>query len=358
MNSPRSPVKTLLVAHGRRIWYKKAMNADSPVEGFKAPEIELVVADGPRMDSLRLTVDGPTTIGRSSDCDVVLSDPGVSRVHAVLDHSEGQVQLQDKDSRGGVYLNLVRLEANRTEPLCNRDLVGIGPWKFLVRLEEEEPKEPGLDETDKPQPVDSAPVDESRKDPMYATRASIFVRLRADGTLDREFGWNEFAEKYSSVIAGFARNAGLKAQDADDILQDVLMGFFRVSSDFEYDPNKGRFRGYLKRVTLNAIRARYRRKRPSQNFDGSWEPPDLDADADVMWDRQWTEQLLFRAMAEARATVEERTWKAFELYGLRGTAVDAVCEETGMTPDAVRHAKMRLAKQIRGIIEKLREEEG
>ena len=97
-----------------------------------------------------LTVDGPRTIGRSSDCDVVLSDPGVSRVHAVLDHSEGQVQLQDKDSRGGVYLNLVRLEANRTEPLCNRDLVGIGPWKFLVRLEEEEPKEPGLDETDKP----------------------------------------------------------------------------------------------------------------------------------------------------------------------------------------------------------------
>ena len=77
-----------------------------------------------------------------------------------------------------------------------------------------------------------------------------------------------------------------------------------------------------------------------------------------MWDRQWTEQLLFRAMAEARGTVEERTWKAFELYGLRGTAVDAVCEETGMTPDAVRHAKMRLAKQIRGIIDRLREEEG
>ena len=39
-------------------------------------------------------------------------------------------------------------------------------------------------------------------------------------------------------------------------------------------------------------------------------------------------------------------------------SLDAVCEETGMTPDAVRHAKMRLAKQIRGIIEKLREEEG
>ena len=112
MNFSLFSSKTLLVAHGRRIWYKTAMNVDAPAEGFNAPEIELVVADGPRRDPVRLTVDGPKTIGRSSDCDVVLSDPGVSRVHAVLDHSEGQVQLQDKDSRGGVYLNLVRLEAN------------------------------------------------------------------------------------------------------------------------------------------------------------------------------------------------------------------------------------------------------
>ena len=325
---------------------------------FKAPEIELLVAEGPAMEPVSLQIDGPKTIGRSRESDVTLSDPGVSRTHAVLDHSEGRITITDQQSRGGVFLNLVRLEPEQTEVLCNRDLVSIGPWKFLVRLEETQQPEPGLDETDSPEPVPSEPVDTSRQDPMYATRASIFIRLQANGTLDREFGWNEFADKYSSVIAGFARNAGLRAQDADDILQDVLMGFFRVSSEFEYDPEKGRFRGYLKRVTLNAIRARFRRKRPSQNFDGSWEPPALDQNTDVIWDRQWTEQLLYRAMAEARANVEERTWKAFELYGLRGAAVDAVCEETGMTPDAVRHAKMRITKQIRELVDQMRKDEG
>ena len=334
---------------------------------FKAPEIELVVIDGPKREPFRFTVEGPLTLGRSSDCDIPLNDPSVSRVHAVFDHSEGRVQLIDKGSRGGVFLNRMRLEPDQAEVLCNRDLLSIGPWKFLVRLEEEEAPEPTLDETDSPSestggvPDGEAPkgeTDDSRSDPMYATRASIFIRLRADGTLDRELGWNEFADKYSAVIAGFARNAGLKAQDADDILQEVLMGFFRVSSDFEYDPSKGRFRGYLKRVTLNAIRARYRRKRPSQNFDGSWEPPDLNDATDAMWDRQWTEQLLFRAMEEARSSVEERTWKAFELYGLRGMPVEAVAEETEMTPDAIRHAKMRITKSVREIVDRFRVDEG
>ena len=50
MNFSQFSSKTLLVAQGRGIWYKTAMNTDSPGEGFKAPEIELIVADGPRRD--------------------------------------------------------------------------------------------------------------------------------------------------------------------------------------------------------------------------------------------------------------------------------------------------------------------
>ncbi|HBZ96509.1 MAG TPA: hypothetical protein DEO57_01535 [Phycisphaerales bacterium] len=171
-------------------------------------------------------------------------------------------------------------------------------------------------------------------------------------------GWNDFAEKYSRVIAGFARNAGLKAQEVDDVLQDVLMGFFRVSADFRYDPSKGRFRGYLKRVTLNAIRSRFRRRRPDLNIDPERELPAHDEASDAAWDRQWTEQLFFRAMDRVRDRVEERTWKSFELYGLRGTSIDAVADETGMTPQAIRHAKMRITKQIREIVDELRAEEG
>ena len=126
---------------------------------FKAPEIELAVADGPKMDPIRIQVDGPKTIGRSGDNDLTLSDPGVSRVHAAFDLSEGRVQIADRNSRSGVYLNMVRIDANQPEVLCNRDLISIGPWKFLVRLEEEEEEapEPSLAQTDAPEQVQKEP---------------------------------------------------------------------------------------------------------------------------------------------------------------------------------------------------------
>ena len=318
--------------------------------------LTLLVVGGPAMERIDLVGDGPWVLGRASASDCVFDDPSISRRHAGIERGDEGPVLVDLESSGGILLNRIRVEPGHPEPLSDRDMIVIGPWTLLVRLVGRGQTEPSLESTESPRT--EQPDDATREDALYATRDSIFLRLRADGTIDRELGWNEFAEKYSRVIAGFARNAGLRAQEIDDVLQDVLMGFFRVSADFNYDPTKGRFRGYLKRVTLNAIRSRFRRRRPDVNVDPEWELPAHDEASDAAWDRQWTEQLFFRAMDRVRDRVEERTWKSFELYGLRGTAIDAVAEETGMTPEAIRHAKMRITRQIRAVVDELRADEG
>jgi RNA polymerase sigma-70 factor (ECF subfamily) len=333
-------------------------------------QVELVAVSGPEQfvrGSLSLD-DTEAIIGRSSECTLVLGDPAVSRKHAALVVVEdGSLAVRDLGSRAGTTVNMVRVLEDEVVTLTDRDLIGIGPWKLLARVtgdgrdpNQEDNEQPGT----VPKPVDSAAMGKStdntmkgRSDPLYATRASIFLRLRADGTIDRELGWQEFAQKYSRVIAGFARNAGLPPQEADDVLQDVLLGFFRVSEAFEYDPKKGRFRGYLKRVTLNAIRAKFRRKRPAVGIADHVEPS-LPDNVDEQWDRQWTEQMLARAMAEVRDEVEEKTWRAFELYGIRGTTASAVAAETGMSESAIRHAKMRLTKRLREVVDRMRSEEG
>ena len=245
---------------------------------------------------------------------LVLPEGSVSREHGQFSLDNGVVQLKDLDSRAGIAVNMMFLEKGDVIQLHDRDLLTIGPWKLLIRTgdseaEPEDPQQessssddetlgaepvmaPGRDSTSTEQPgnkpaeskpAESKPADPKpeekkkgstpRGDSAYTTRASIFLRLQADGSLDRELGWQEFTEKYARVIAGFARNAGLRAQDADDVLQDVLLGFFRVSDQFDYDPERGRFRGYLKRVTLNAIRARHRRKRPSTFIKDDYDPP-------------------------------------------------------------------------------------
>ncbi|MDG2423853.1 MAG: sigma-70 family RNA polymerase sigma factor [Phycisphaerales bacterium] len=343
-------------------------------------EIDLIAVSGPDgFQKARVSIETPASIGRSKECAIILNESSVSREHASIYRQEGKYFIRDMESRAGIAVNMMFLEKGDLQQIYDRDLLTVGPWKILVRLGHESSEKTDAETVDVPdgsmdaatsaEAESEAPSDEASKadepgksgtraDSLYATRASIFIRLRADGSLDRELGWQEFTEKYARVIAGFARNAGLRAQDADDVLQDVLLGFFRVSDQFEYDPDRGRFRGYLKRVTLNAIRARHRRKRPSTFLKEDYDPPGEMPDVDAAWDRQWTEQLLQRAMTEARGGVEERTWKAFELYGVRGVPVEQVATELEMTPAAIRHAKMRLVKQVREIVDRLRVEEG
>ncbi|MCH2136260.1 MAG: sigma-70 family RNA polymerase sigma factor [Phycisphaerales bacterium] len=332
-------------------------------------EVELVAVSGPDGMVRASTQIGRSevSLGRSSDCEIVLPDPAVSRKHAALVLQEdGTLGVRDLGSRAGTTVNLVRVDADEVVRLTDRDLVGIGPWRLLARVTgDSQPEATPESNSDMAMQPRREKEDEhttshsvkGRSDPLYATRASIFLRLKADGTVDRELGWQEFAQKYSRVIAGFARNAGLPPQEADDVLQDVLLGFFRVSDAFEYDPEKGRFRGYLKRVTLNAIRARFRRRRPDVGIEDHAEPA-LPDDMDEQWDRQWTEQMLSRAMAQVRDEVEEKTWRAFELYGVRGTPATAVAAETGMSEAAIRHAKMRLTKRLREVVDRMRAEEG
>lgn len=334
--------------------------------------VTITVASGPSKAATVLPREGHFTIGRSTECDLQLDDETVSRQHARLSLDGRGLSLRDLDSRHGVWVNGVRIERGEEVPLHDRDLVGIGPWSLLVRFADGEDDSAHVIAEPKPQPPDAAattpaPLDgrsqqrastaSSSSDP-YRTHPSIFLRLRADGTLDRQLGWEEFNRIYGPVIAGFARNAGCKPQEVDDVLQDVMLGFFRVLDHFVYDPRKGRFRGYLKRVTLNAIRSRRRRRRPQQNLPEEMDPPAESSDLEVAWEREWTEHLLRRALEEVRGTVQPKTMQAFELYGIKGMPAEAVAKATGMTEAAIRHAKMRVMDQLRSCIQRLREEEG
>ena len=192
----------------------------------------------------------------------------------------------------------------------------------------------------------------------YETDVAVLLQLKSDETVNRELGWRMFVDRYGPIICGFARNAGLPPSESDDIMQTVLFNFFRASDRFEYDPSKGRFRGYLKRITLNAIRERYRKKR-IHNLDtqGMQGAEDDNEELEAIFDREWVEHVLSQALAEARPKFEPKTWEAFELYGRRGLSAEKVAERLEMTQETVRHAKSRVMRTVREIIIRMRDEE-
>ena len=89
---------------------------------------------------------------------------------------------------------------------------------------------------------------------MHTTSVSLLIRLRQPCDQD---AWSRFVELYTPLIFYWGRRAGLTATDAGDLVQDVLVVLVRRLPTFEYDCGKS-FRGWLRTVTLNKFRERFR----------------------------------------------------------------------------------------------------
>jgi RNA polymerase sigma factor (sigma-70 family) len=189
------------------------------------------------------------------------------------------------------------------------------------------------------------------------TQASIFLRLRSDHPEVRELSWQEFNDRYAPVVRRFAMRCGMKDYEAGDIVQEVLLGFFRALPRFEYDPKKGRFRAYLKKAALSAVLDHQRRTKRSLSFD----PEKLDEEDDnveKLWEQLWSGQVLQRALTEARQRHGDNAMRAFELTARHGLSGEQAAEELGMSLAAVHQAKSRVSKTARELVEKIRREEG
>lgn len=71
-------------------------------------------------------------IGRQTDCQVRIPLASVSRQHCEVRLDGGRPVIQDLHSRNGTYVNRKRVER---ADLAAGDLVSIGPFVFVVRME-------------------------------------------------------------------------------------------------------------------------------------------------------------------------------------------------------------------------------
>ena len=305
--------------------------------------------------------DEEIVLGREEDAAMRLVDDSVSRRHAAVRLAGGKFLLRDLGSRSGTNLNWIRLEDGESARVRSGDRIRFGSTEAIVRL-------PGGDgPPDEPTP-DAKEISKAESGvgaraevDDFKTRGSLLLRLNASGTLEREIGWRDFYDRYVPLIKGFAGRAGAGGEEAEDIAHEVVANFFRASHRFEYDADSGRFRGYLKAATLNAMRARWRKRGDRVNF-GEHDEIAIDDSGRIedVWAQEWTRSVIERALDAVRASGKqsEQSWEAFDLYGRRGVPAVEVAKRLSMSPEAIRQAKSRIARQVRAEIERIRAEEG
>ncbi len=74
----------------------------------------------------------PCILGKMEECaDIVLKDISVSRMHARIYEENGDIYLQDLNSKNGSYINNLELETNETVKLKLGDEVGFGNLRYI-----------------------------------------------------------------------------------------------------------------------------------------------------------------------------------------------------------------------------------
>ena len=188
-----------------------------------------------------------------------------------------------------------------------------------------------------------------------ATRASLLGRIR---NWDDAGSWEEFTQTYWRLIYSVARRAGMGDAEARDVVQDTLVGVAKKIHEFESDPERGSFRGWLLNLTRWRIADHFRSQMPAAQ-GGRSEPgsnartatiervPDP-ADIDAFWEAEWKKNLLETALARVSRRANPKHAQIYDLYAVRDWPAGKVARELGVSlvqVYLVNHRMTRLLKQ-------------
>jgi RNA polymerase sigma factor (sigma-70 family) len=189
------------------------------------------------------------------------------------------------------------------------------------------------------------------------TNPSIFLRLNRTDTELRELAWNEFHQRYAAAIAGFARQIGVRSCDVEDVVQDVLVGFYSRSPTFIYDPGRGRFRGYLKTCTFHAVQRRLGRDATFRGLPLEQVDPEA-LEVEQVWNDVWEQEQLRCAVEQLRQEIGvTKTFRAFELYVILDLSPQEVSRRLDMHIDNVYRAKESVTRMLRERLNAIRASE-
>ncbi len=189
-----------------------------------------------------------------------------------------------------------------------------------------------------------------------STSASLLGRIQRSG--HDEFAWREFVDRYGKRIFEWCENRNVRADDAEDITQEVLIRMCKYLRNFQYDASLS-FTAYLRRATENAISDFLSQKNRRENAEGgssilSW-MQSVEARDDLASRLQevYDLELLERAMTDVQQRVNNTRWQAWYQTTVKQRANVEVSSELGISIGTLYAAKNQVANLVRDEIQRL-----
>lgn len=191
------------------------------------------------------------------------------------------------------------------------------------------------------------------RNPQHKTRGTLLSRVR--DISDAE-AWREFVGDYGPLILRWCEKHGLQPADSADVVQDVLARLVSAMRTFEYNPGRGRFRGWLKSVTQNAVIDFVKaRQRPGEGSGDSAIGRILDAcesgdtveELSRAFEQQAEIEMLREAEARVKLRVKPNNWEAWRLSIREELKAVEVAQRLNMELTDVYVARSRVSKMLK-----------
>ena len=181
----------------------------------------------------------------------------------------------------------------------------------------------------------------------FTTNYDILKRAKSRD----EAAWEEFYNFYAPLIRLHGRDCGLKKENLEDLIQDVMITLSAQMPNFVYDPAKGRFRDYLRKIIRaranDMLRKIYRQERIPYE-----EQIETETGSD-QFDEEWRKHILNRSMEKLKESVSLHHYQIFYLLEVRHYKVKELAELYRMPPISIYTIRNRLETRLKKIVREL-----
>ncbi len=182
---------------------------------------------------------------------------------------------------------------------------------------------------------------------------------------DDEKRWGEFYDLYQGVILGVARKAGLREDEAQDVLQETMKAVSRNIAEFVADPGHGSFRAWLFRMVRWRIDDQRRKRLPvggssPVSGDATATTPTVERVADTraadlvgLCDAEWEKAFLQEGLKRLRLKVTAAHYQIFHLLEIDRMPVAQVARKVGRNAAQIYLVRHRVTNALKQILKRL-----
>ena len=137
-----------------------------------------------------------------------------------------------------------------------------------------------------------------------------------------DVGFAEFERRYAPMIVALGRLRRLDDRECGELVQEVLLVFFRKGERFSFNPARGKFRTFLGKVIRDCATDLLRRRVPdalppeaAESLPDEADAPDRAADSALL--AMMRDDALEQLLGILRKRVTPETYRIFEHYSLK-----------------------------------------